>query len=150
MVSRPLVPRDSWSSGEGYAAYMGRWSRLVAEEFVEWLAVPHGSRWLDVGCGTGALTATIRGCGSPSDIVGVDPSVGFVQYAAAHVTHRHASFLAGDARALPVRDASFDTVVSGLVLNFVPDRTAAVREMQRVTRHGGTVAAYVWDYSDGM
>jgi SAM-dependent methyltransferase len=129
---------------------MGRWSRLVAEEFVEWLAVPHGSRWLDVGCGTGALTATIGARGSPSCIVGVDPSAGFVQYAAAHVTHPRASFLAGDARALPVRDASFDTVVSGLVLNFIPDRSAALREMGRVTQKGGAVSAYVWDYPGDM
>lgn len=149
-MGRPLVPPDTWSSGQGYAAYMGRWSRLVAAEFVAWLALPPGSRWLDVGCGTGALTATIRDCGFPSDLVGMDPSAGFVAHAAAHVPRPDASFLVGDARALPVRDASVDSVVSGLVLNFIPDRGAALREMGRVARQGGTVSAYVWDYPGDM
>ena len=150
MVSRPLVARNPWSSGEGYAAYMGRWSRLVAQEFVEWLDMSHGRRWLDVGCGTGALTSTVLARSSPADIVGLDPSAGFVQYAAAQVAHPHASFLVGDARALPVHDGSFDTVVSGLVLNFIPDQSAALREMGRAARTGGVVSAYVWDYPGQM
>jgi SAM-dependent methyltransferase len=128
---------------------VGGWSRLVAREFVSWLAVD-GGRWLDVGCGTGALTETVLAHCSPEAVVGVEPSPAFLEYAAAHVTDPRVSFRAGDAQALPVDDASFDAVVSGLVLNFVPDRSAALAEMRRVTRPGGTVATYVWDYPGEM
>src|SRR5689334_19779854 len=107
---------DAWTSGDAYEPYVGRWSRLVATEFVRRLALPPGLRWVDVGCGTGALTATILRDAAPSSVVGVDPSEAFLGYAAAHVPG--ATFLAGDATALPVDDA--DVVVSGLSLNFVP------------------------------
>jgi SAM-dependent methyltransferase len=149
-VATVQAPVDSWSGGNDYEDYDGRWSRRVAPEFVAWLAAPPGSRWLDVGCGTGALTEAVLLGASPAAIVGVDPSADFVRFAAAHVPDPRASFRQGNAQALPLDDAAVDVVVSGLVLNFVPDRTAALHEMQRVTRHGGTVAAYVWDYSDGM
>jgi SAM-dependent methyltransferase len=141
---------DAWSSGEGYEPYVGRWSRLVAREFVRWLDPPPGARWLDVGSGTGALTETVLSLGSPSGMVGLDPSPAFVRYAVAHVADRCASFGVGDARALPVRDGRFDLVVSGLMLNFVPERTLALREMRRAARSDGIVAAYVWDYPGRM
>jgi SAM-dependent methyltransferase len=141
---------NSWSGGNDYENYVGRWSRLVAPEFIAWLAVPPGGRWLDVGCGTGALTETVLLDAAPAEVVGVDPSADFVRFAAAQVPDPRASFREGNAQALPLGDAAVDVVVAGLVLNFVPDRTAALREMQRVTRPGGTVAAYVWDYADGM
>jgi SAM-dependent methyltransferase len=144
------APADSWSGGNSYEKYVGRWSRLVAPRFVAWLAVPPGSRWLDVGCGSGALTETVLLDDSPANIVGVDPSADFLRYAADRISDPRASFREGNAQALPLDDAAVDVVVSGLVLNFAPDRSAALREMRRVTRHGGTVAAYVWDYSDGM
>lgn len=115
-----------------------------------WLAVPPGGRWLDVGCGTGALTATVLEVASPSEVVGIDPSDAYVGYARAHVPESSARFIVGDARALPGPPAMFDAVVTGLVLNFVPDAAAAVAEMARVTRPGGIVGAYVWDYAAGM
>jgi ubiquinone/menaquinone biosynthesis C-methylase UbiE len=136
-----------WSSGDSYESYVGRWSRLVARDFVERLPVPPGGRWLDVGCGTGALTSTVIERCAPSSALGVDPSVAFLRHAA---TTTHAGFVAGTAEALPVATASFDAIVSGLALNFVPDRGRAVCEWRRAARPGGTVAAYVWDYAGGM
>jgi SAM-dependent methyltransferase len=141
---------DIWVSGDAYEPYVGRWSRVVAREFLAWLDVPTGSRWLDVGCGTGALTTVILEKAIPSEVLGVDPSAGFVAYARAHVTDSRARFEIGDARALAASEAAFAAVVAGLSLNFVPDPTAAVVEMARVVRPGGIVGAYVWDYAGGM
>ena len=142
---------DRWDSGGAYEPYVGRWSRLVAREFVRWLAVPPGSRWLDVGCGTGALTQTVLEHAAPSDVVGIDPSAAYIASAAARMDDDlRAHFEIGDAQALRAAAETFDVVVSGLVVNFVPQPELAVAEMARVTRPGGTVAAYVWDYAEGM
>ena len=141
---------DDWSSGESYDAYVGRWSRAVAAEFVGWLDRSPGARWLDVGCGTGALAETVLSSAAPTDVVGVDPSPAFVARAAASVPDPRARFGVGDARALPVTDGWFDVAVSGLMLNFVAERTAVLGEMRRAVAHGGVVAGYVWDYPDGM
>jgi len=134
--------RDVWEVADAYEAYVGRWSRRVAREFVSWLALPPGGRRLDAGCGTGALTAALRAAGA-GQVVGADPAPGFLRQ------NTGARILA-DARALPLRDASVDAVVSGLALNFVPEPARAVAEFARVTAPGGTVAAYVWDYAEGM
>ncbi|MGK5678361.1 class I SAM-dependent methyltransferase [Actinoplanes sp. URMC 104] len=138
------MSEDVWEAGDAYEAYVGRWSRKVAAEFVGWLDVPAGRRWLDAGCGTGALTSAALRTG-PARVVGVDPSRGFLRTAPVEA-HR----VAGDAAALPLGDASFDVVVSGLALNFVPRPGAAVAEFARVAAPGATVAAYVWDYATGM
>jgi SAM-dependent methyltransferase len=140
---------DVWSSGDSYDSYVGRWSRPVAAEFVRWLDRPPRGRWLDVGCGTGALTEAVLSAAAPGQVVGLDPSPGFLSHAAARVLDVRASFAIADARALPVADGTFDGTVSGLVLNFVPDRPAALREMARAVGAGGTVAVYVWDYAGG-
>jgi len=139
-----------WASGAIYEPYVGRWSRLVAREFIAWLDIPPGGSWLDVGCGTGALSASILEQAQPRETVGIDPSTGFITYAREHTRDPRARFETGDARALPYPDGAFDAAVSGLVLNFVPEPGQAVREMARVTRPGGTVAAYVWDYAGRM
>nr|WP_206328049.1 class I SAM-dependent methyltransferase [Streptomyces sp. S3(2020)] len=128
---------------------MGRWSRLVADEFVAWLPCPPGARWLDIGCGSGALTSAVAARCRPRTLVGLDGSAGFVTTARAS-TAAPARFAVADARALPVRDAVFDSVVSGLVLNFLATPGAALTEAARVVRPGGLVAAYVWDYAEGM
>jgi ubiquinone/menaquinone biosynthesis C-methylase UbiE len=141
---------DMWSSGDSYEAYVGRWSRPVAGRFLEWLDPPAGARWLDVGCGTGALTDEIVCNAAPSVVLGLDPSPAFVTHAAGHVPDPRALFAVGDARALPVTDGWFDVVVAGLMLNFVPERTRALAEMRRAARIGGVVAVYVWDYPGGM
>jgi len=122
----------------------------VAAEFVGWLAIPPGRRWLDVGCGTGALTAAALAGAEPASVVGVDPSEGFLSVARSNVDDARVGFEVGDARSLPVPDGSADVVVSGLALNFVPDTTAALREFTRVCVPRGVVAAYVWDYAEGM
>jgi len=139
-----------WTSGSPYEAYVGRWSRLVAPELLAWLAVPSGGRWLDVGCGTGVLSGAIARHSDPSMLVGIDASDGFLEYAREHVGDGRATFRVADAEALPFEDACFDAVVSGLVLNFIPSPERALAEMVRVARPGGTVAAYVWDYAEGM
>jgi len=138
---------DTWASGVSYEHYVGRWSRLVALEFLTWLAVPAGVRWLDVGCGTGALTETILETASPAAVEGIDPSAEFLRHARERSADPRARFQVGDAQDLPFEQASFDASVTGLVLNFVADPSRAVAEMSRVTRSGGSVAAYVWDYA---
>ena len=140
-----------WDSGGAYESYVGRWSRLVAREFVSWLAAPPGSRWLDVGCGTGALTQTVLEYAAPSEVIGIDPSPAYIASAGARVDDdTRAHFEIGDAQALRAAAATFDVVVSGLVVNFVSQVESAVTEMARVTCPRGTVAAYVWDYAKGM
>lgn len=137
-----------WQAGDAYEAYIGRWSRRVAATFVRQLDVPASRRWLDVGCGTGALTSAVLAAADPAEVVGVDPSEGFLKTARESVTDPRASFSLADARELPFPDDDFDVVVSGLVLNFVPDPAKAASEIARVTR--GLAAAYVWDLAEGM
>ena len=145
-----MTVADRWQRGEPYERYVGRWSRLVAREFVDWLNVPAGVRWLDVGCGTGALTQTVLDLADPARIVGVDLSAAFVEHARRAVLDERAEFLVGDAQELPVPDESVDAAVSALALNFVPEPERAAAGLRRVVCAGGTVAAYVWDYADGM
>lgn len=140
---------DTWERGSPYEQYIGRWSRKMAPLFLAWLDQAAGKRWLDIGCGTGALSAAILDHCSPSSVVGVEPSDGFRQAATLNLAGK-ARFLAGSATALPLGAGECDVVVSGLVLNFVPDLPAALAEMRRVTASDGTLAAYVWDYADGM
>ncbi|WP_151476946.1 class I SAM-dependent methyltransferase [Streptomyces albicerus] len=140
---------DVWASGAAYERYMGRWSRAVAEEFTVWLDRGGDLRWLDVGCGTGVLSAVVAARCRPRVVVGCDRSEGFVGAARA-TGSAPAHFVVADAMSLPVRGGSCDVAVSGLTLNFLPEPAAAVAEMARVVRPGGLVAAYVWDYADGM
>ncbi|HEY7122919.1 MAG TPA: methyltransferase domain-containing protein [Ktedonobacterales bacterium] len=146
----PKQHSDVWASGAAYEPYVGRWSRLVAREFLAWLDAQAGWRWLDVGCGTGALSQTLLAQAAPGAVLGVDPSEGFVAYARAQTPDPRASFAVGDARALPLPDSSVDAVISGLVLNFIPQPERAAAEMVRSVRAGGLVAAYVWDYAGEM
>ena len=143
------IVSDTWESGNPYEQYVGRWSRQVAPLFLSWLNIPAGRRWLDVGCGTGALSAAILDHCSPSSVTGVEPSDGFLKTANEHFAGR-VTLHQGTATAIPLGDASVDVAVSGLVLNFVTDGGAALREMARVTGKGGTIGAYVWDYAGKM
>ena len=143
-------PKEVWAAGEAYEPYVGRWSRQVAHKFLEWLAVPPGRLWLDVGCGTGALTQTILQAAAPRAVMGIDAAQGFIDFARTKVTDSRATFHLGVAQALPVESATYDAVVSGLMLNFVPQPHQAVQEMARAAKPGGFAAAYVWDYADKM
>ncbi|MEZ5787817.1 MAG: class I SAM-dependent methyltransferase [Xanthobacteraceae bacterium] len=142
--------RDVWATGDAYQRYMGRWSRPVARKFLLWLALPPDGRWLDIGCGTGVVTQTVLECAAPIEVLGVDSSEGFLELARRNTADSRASFRMGDAQNLPLADNSVDNAVSGLVLNFMPDKAKALAEMKRVTRPGGTVAFYVWDYAGDM
>jgi SAM-dependent methyltransferase len=147
MSNRPI--NDAWERGDPYEQYVGRWSRQVAPIFLSWLHIPPGKRWLDIGCGTGALCTAIIDICAPAAVSGIEPSKGFLKTAAAHLADR-VMFAQGSAAAIPLKATTVDAVVSGLVLNFIPDHLAALAEMARVTVNGGTIGAYVWDYTDGM
>jgi len=129
---------------------MGRWSRLVAHDFLTWLSVPLDGRWLDVGCGTGALASAIWQLCSPRELCGIDPSEEYIAYSREILPKSQCRFLVGEAQTLPQELSGFDATVSGLALNLVPDPVAALGEMIRVTRSDGIVAAYVWDFAGGM
>jgi len=142
--------KETWDSGDAYERYVGRWSRLVAADFLEGLHVQPGSTWGDVGCGTGVLTERIFGDAAPAMILATDRAPGFIRAAQDRLRNRRVYLSVGDALALAWASHSCDVTVSGLVLNFVSSPKAMAAEMVRVTRPGGTVAAYVWDYAGGM
>jgi SAM-dependent methyltransferase len=138
-----------FSEAAGYEWFMGRWSRQLAPHLVRFAGVRDGDRLLDVGSGTGALSfaaATV----ADTRITGLDPSAAYVDYATQQASTDRVCFEVGDAMDLPFEDGMFDKTLSMLVLNFVSDPAAALREMARVTRPSGVVAAAVWDYGDGM
>jgi SAM-dependent methyltransferase len=137
-----------WSNTQAYENYMGRWSQKIAPLFLLWLDAPTDSSWIDIGCGTGGLTELIAGTRKPSSVHGVDTAEGFIEVA--HTRVKNAEFSVGSADDLGLPSDSIDYAVSGLVLNFVPDPHAALAEMARVVRPGGSVALYVWDYAGHM
>lgn len=142
MSSPPLIRFDD---GAAYEEFMGAWSRLVGVQFLRWLAPARGGRWVDVGCGNGAFTElVVDGC-APAEVVGIDPSAAQVDYARRLLAGRPARFDVGEAGVLPYADDEFDAAVMALVVFFVPDPAAGVREMARVVRAGGSVSAYAWD-----
>lgn len=143
-------PHDLWNSGSAYEAYVGRWSRQVARDFIRWLGLPSGLAWADIGCGTGALAATILDQAGPLSVTGVDRSTEFVAYTHGRGTDPRTAFVAGDGTAIPLARGAVGAAVSGLVLNFVPDPQLMASEMARIVRKGGAVALYVWDYAGEM
>lgn len=140
---------DSWVAGDSYDFFMGRWSKLVAELFVDWLSPQPDLRWLDVGCGSGALSETVIHKSTPNILTAIDQSEGFVATAQQRLGSK-AVCRVGNAVSLPLDDSTVDVAVSGLVLNFIPKPEDALAEMKRVTTSGGTVAVYVWDYAGTM
>ena len=142
--------RDRWAAGDAYEAYMGRWSRALAQVFVDWFRLPQASHWLEVGCGTGALTAAICDRTRPASVVACDTSQPFIEHARSTFSGACTFHVIAGADALPSRPQGFDAVVSGLVLNFVPDPALALATMRARTRPGGAVAAYVWDHAGGV
>jgi len=141
---------DRWVAGDAYEAYMGRWSRRLARLFINWLGPAPSANWLEVGCGTGALTSAICDACSPASVVACDPSSGFIEHAQASLVAAPATFVVGGADRLPYREGGFDIGVSGLVFNFLPDPGLALASIRERLRGGAIVAAYVWDYAGGM
>jgi len=139
-----------WVDAESYEAYIGRWSRVAAEMFVDWLSARPGSAWLDIGSGTGALTQAILDRADPARIIGADRSRAFVAYAQATISDPRVAFEQSDASSLTIPDESFDAVVSGLTLNAFEDQPKALGEFVRVAKPGGVVAAYLWDFDGEM
>jgi SAM-dependent methyltransferase len=142
--------RNPWGDGSAYERYMGRWSRPVAAQFVRWLAVPDDGAWLDVGCGSGALSQTVLASARPRLVVGCDQSSAYTTFAASQTADRRARFVVAELPDLPRTDDGFDAVVAGLVLNFLPAPLDGLRAMAARARRGGIVAVYVWDYAEGM
>ena len=141
---------DRWSSGTAYDGFIGRWSRRVAPEFLAWLDVEPQRRWLDLGCGTGALTSAILAGWDPASILGVDPSDGFITQARLTVTDPRVRFVVGDSSSTGLEPGGVDAVVAGLVMNFIPDLGRALADVRAVLARGGAVGGYVWDYAGGM
>ena len=144
------VAKDRWMGGESYELFMGRWSRSLAESFVDWLAVPPGGHWLEIGCGTGSLTAQVCERACPASVLAIDSSPQFVAHARASLKSKPVKFMVAADQALPERRGGYDAVVSSLVLNFLPEPAAAAASMRSVAADNGVVAACVWDYAGGM
>jgi SAM-dependent methyltransferase len=141
--------RSLFTDGAAYERLMGRWSVLVGEVFLDWLAQPKSLRWLDVGCGNGAFTELLVARCAPAEVQGLDPSESQIAYARTRPGVGLAQFRQGDAQALPFADGSFDAAVMALVISFLPDPAKAVAEMARVVRPGGWLGTYMWDIPGG-
>jgi SAM-dependent methyltransferase len=142
-------PVNLFTDGEAYERLMGRWSRPAGEVFLDWLNLPKGLRWLDVGCGNGAFTEVLVAHSAPAEVVGIDPSEEQLAYARTRAEAKPAQFRIGNAQALSFADGSFDAAIMALVITFVPDPAKAVAEMARVVRPGGHIATYMWDVPGG-
>jgi SAM-dependent methyltransferase len=138
-----------FDDGAAYERFMGIWSRMVGDIFLDWLAPPPGLHWIDIGCGNGAFTEQIAGRCVPAGVLGINPAPAQVEYALGRPVARIAEFRQGDAMALPLADNSVDAAVMALVIGFIPDPAKGVDEMVRVVRPGGLVAAYFWDMPGG-
>lgn len=140
-------PALSFDDSAAYERFMGSWSRAVGPVFLRWLATPKSARWLEVGCGTGIFTQSVVDMCSPETVVAVDSVQAQVDHARRLPLAARVDFQVADAQTLPFADAAFDITVSALVINFVADPARAVSEMCRVSRAGGRVAGYVWDFT---
>jgi SAM-dependent methyltransferase len=140
---------DAWSTAQSYERYMGRWSARIAARFVEWLDPPQDADWLEIGCGTGALTKTILAACAPRSLTAIDPSEDFIAHARSVIDDTRVRFAVTDAQNPPVDEASIDIVASALVVNFLPDRPSALARMRSVLKPNGLLAFYVWDYPGG-
>ncbi|HJR08166.1 MAG TPA: methyltransferase domain-containing protein [Pyrinomonadaceae bacterium] len=144
-----MTNQISFNDGAAYERYMGQWSQLAGETFLDWLAPQTGLRWLDVGCGNGAFTEMLVERCAPVSVQGIDPSESQLAFARTRPSSRVAQFRQGDAMALPFPADAFDAAVMPLVIFFVPDPAKGVAEMARVVCAGGTVTAYAWDMVGG-
>ena len=140
---------DKWDAGDRYEYFMGRWSSLMAPVFLNWLKVPSDKNWLDVGCGTGALSeAIVQNC-KPKNLSCIDTSESFIEKVKQRISIT-GEYRVGSVDNLPFENESFEIIVSGFALNFFPNLERALSELKRVTKQNGLIAAYVWDYSGRM
>ena len=142
--------RDVFDQSDAYERFMGRWSRQLAPQLVEFARVADGDGVLDVGAGTGALTSALTDAFPAVRVTGLDPSLPYAHYGESRKRTDRVRFVAGDAQALEMAARTFDKTLTLMVMNFIPDQAKALREMIRVTRQDGVVAAAVWDYGEGM
>ncbi len=149
VLQRNPVNMDKWTSGAAYDQWMGHWSRLLTDEFLNWLSLPPNLRWLDVCCGSGVFTEAIIERFAPAGIAGIDASLQQIEFAREHRAQPGVNFEIADAMALPFAETTFDLAVCGLGLNFIPEPERALEEMRRVTVPEGVIAVYVWDYAEG-
>ena len=139
-----------FSGAEAYERFMGRWSRQLAPLLVHFAGVRDGDLVLDVGSGTAVLAEAVAAAAPAARIVGIDPAAPYVAFAQATRGNERIRFEVGDAQQTRFDGGTFDRTLSLLAVNFMPDSEKAIREMHRVTRRGGTIAAAVWDYREGM
>jgi ubiquinone/menaquinone biosynthesis C-methylase UbiE len=140
-----MNPPRGFTNAEAYNQRTGRYSRLLAGPFIEFVGIEDGDRLLDVGCGTGSLAFTAAALKRPSEIVGIDRSASFIEYARSQTNDPRLTFEVGDALNLSYPDASFDKCLCLLVIQLLPDVPRALSEIRRVTKPGGAAAASVWD-----
>jgi len=136
--------QNFFRDAEAYNRSMGRLSRLAGEQFLNWLSLPGGLRWLDVGCGPGTFTELLLDRNAPSALSAIDPSEKTIEFAKSKPSASRIDYRQGNAMSLPFGDHEFDAAVMALVIQYVPDRAKAMSEISRVVRKGGTIAAYVW------
>lgn len=141
---------DSWRSGTAYERFMGRWSSVVSKKFLSWFDIPPSRSWLDVGCGTGSLTKLILERNRPKKITGIDSSSDLILHAQHSIIDPLVQFKVSLAESMNVDSDSIDAVVSGLVLNFILQPKIAISEMLRVTKPGGKIGIFLWDYEKEM
>jgi ubiquinone/menaquinone biosynthesis C-methylase UbiE len=138
-----------FTDGEAYERMMGRWSRAAGDVFLDWLKLPPGLRWADIGCGTGAFTQLLLERCAPREVRAVDPSADQIAFARTTPAAKTVDFQVGDAQALPFGDREFDAAAMALVITFIPDPAKALAEIKRVVKPGGMIATYVWDFTNG-
>jgi ubiquinone/menaquinone biosynthesis C-methylase UbiE len=138
-----------FTDGAAYERMMGRWTRAAGDVFLDWLSLPPGLRWIDIGCGTGAFTQLLLDKCHPREVHALDPSADQIAYARTTPAAKRVSFQVGDAQSLPFGAREFDAAAMALVITFIPDPEKAIAEMKRVVRPGGTVGTYVWDFASG-
>jgi ubiquinone/menaquinone biosynthesis C-methylase UbiE len=146
MAAAAQTTTSFFTDGEAYERMMGQWSRAAGQQFLDWLAVPKGLRWVDVGCGTGAFTQLIFDRCAPHHVSAVDPAPDQIGYAKTKPIAKRVDFQIGDAHALPFPDRGFDAATMALVITFIADPAKAVSEMKRVVKPGGTLGTYMWDF----
>jgi SAM-dependent methyltransferase len=147
-LQEPLTYRAS--DGAAYELFLGRWTKLLAPALLDFADLPPDGALLDVGTGTGSLAFATTARWPTRHVIGIDIAAPYVDYARSQAREPFPAFQTGDATKLDFGEGMFAASVAQLVLNFVPDATAAIREMRRVTRPGGIVAAAVWDFRGGL